>query len=67
MDKEITIEEFTREVSILWGEERYSYGSVQYPAAEVRDRLIKSGVTNTQEIYDEYKRRKGDLFYYAGD
>lgn len=67
MDKEITYEEFSREVRILWNMEEFCYGSVQYPAMRARDEFTKQGITNATEMYEEYKRKSGPSFYYAGD
>lgn len=67
MEKEITFEEFSKAVSELWGTEAYTYGSVQFPAAEAKRQFIAQGVTNANEMYEEYKKLKGDFFWYAGD
>ena len=65
--KEITFEEFSKAVSELWATEAYTYGSVQYPAAKVRDEFIAQGVTNAKEMYEIYRKAKGESFWYAGD
>jgi len=67
MDKEITQYEFTEKVLEFWREPEYLYGSVQFPAAKARDYFLKLGITNAVAMYEEYKKKKGDLFYYAGD
>ncbi len=63
MDKEITYSEFVEAVleDTKWAE------SVQYPAARVRDRYLKLGIINAVAMYEQYRKNKGELFYYIGD
>jgi hypothetical protein len=67
MQRTITYEEFSREVSKWWNTEMYTYGSVQFPARKVLNELKLKGITNAEEMYEEYKRNRGDSFWYAGD
>lgn len=67
MDKEITYKEFVQEVNKWYLTEDYKYGSVQFAAKRAAHELTLMGVTNAQEMCNQYRIEKGDQFYYAGD
>lgn len=63
MDKEITYKEFTEEVDRRWN----MWGSPQFAAASAREHFLKLGITNAEEMFEQYKEAKGESFWYAGD
>lgn len=63
MDKEITYKEFTEEVNRRWD----MMGSPQFAAAQAREHFLKLGITNAVEMFEQYKKAKGESFWYAGD
>jgi hypothetical protein len=62
-----TYQDFEALTDQLWSTDRHKYGSVQFPAKEALTTFEKEGVENAQELYDEYRKRQGGQFYYAGD
>lgn len=66
-DNIATFTEFDKLTSDYWCTETYQYGAVASAAMAAREDMIKRGITNANELYEQYRLKKGRLFHYAGD
>lgn len=67
MDKEITYKEFVTEVHEQYKKDDYKYGSIQFPAKKAAMEFTIRGVTNAEEMLEQFRKEQGDNYYYAGD
>ena len=65
--KTLTFKEFEERVSECWGRDEYTYSSRGIAARQAQTELENEGVTNTEELWEQLKKKYKDMLFYAGD